>query len=145
VAFFIQILDVRHGWLDVELHLASEQRRFGASHVLNDPVRELAELALALVNGEAGDLGVEFWLEPNWLELHANASRDVALELIEIDDMAERSEVLASEVVDPTATAREILRCLQIARQWFPPAPDAGRWNAPFPDSLLSKLEKALL
>ena len=148
MTFFIQIIDVRHGWLDVELELASQEHRFAASHVLNDPVRELAELGLTLANRQGGDRIVEFWLEPDYLELRAIQGRELALELIAIDKSpvhgSDREQMLASEVVDQVVAAREILRCLRIARPHFPVEPSGGHWREPFPETIVSELGKAL-
>jgi hypothetical protein len=149
MTFSINIHEARHGWLYMELRLQAQQFELMASDVLNDPVQELAELALFITSAEAGTRVVNFWLEPQGYELCATANRELELKMSYSDEAypgLRKPSLVAVAVVDRTAVAREILRCLRAAQPLFTAAASADprTWNQPFPETTVAKLETTL-
>jgi hypothetical protein len=149
VTFTISIRNPRAGWIDVDLRLGEQSFQLAVSHVANDPVRELAELALFIARGEPGRARVTFWLEPAGYELSASRDRDLKLALSHSNDAFRTlfdPALVLEQRVEPSASAAEILNCLRAARSIFAAAVVADRdsWSHPFPESLVSQLETAL-
>jgi hypothetical protein len=149
MSFAINITNPRRGWIDVEIRLGEQRFEFAASDVANDPVRQLAELALSLVRCEPPNARAVFWLEPSGYEL--SAIRDPELELMlsySEDAFANLFDpsVVLQQPVDASATAGEILRCLGTAKSLVAAAGavDERPWAHPFPDALVGQLEAAL-
>jgi hypothetical protein len=145
----ISIRNPRHGWIDVDLHLGEQRFELPVSHVANDPVRELAELALFIARGEPGCARVTFWIEPAGYELCArrDAVLNLALSYSEhaFTTLFDPTPVLEQQV-EPSACAVAILNCLRAAQPMFAAAVAADRsaWCHPFPEALLSQLEGAV-
>lgn len=149
MSFAINIENPRSGWIDIELCVGERRFEFAASDVANDPVRELAELALSVVRGEPLRARAVFWLEPSGYEL--SALRDPQLELtVSYSEHAFASlfdpEVMLRHRVDATETGAEILRCLRAAKGLLAKAAtvDARPWAHAFPDDRLAELEAAV-
>jgi len=149
MSFAINIENPRRGWIDVALSLGEERFEFAASDVANDPVRQLAELALSIVRGEPSKVRAVFWLEPSGYELCASRDPDLKL-TVSYSEHAFANlfdpAVLLRETVDAFATAVEILRSLRTAKSLFAVAAavDPRPWAHPFPDTLVTQLEAAL-
>lgn len=147
--FSISIRNPRQGWIDVDLRLDEQRFELPVSDIANDPVRELAELALLVARGEPGSARVTFWIEPAGYELCAK--RDAVLNLVlsysehAFRTLFDPSPVLEQQV-DPSECADAILNCLRAAQPMFAAAVAADRtaWCHPFPESLLLQLEAAL-
>jgi hypothetical protein len=131
VRFQLELANPRHGWLDVVVVLGERRNELVASSVLNDPVRELAELALFVMRGEHGDIAVRFWREPEWYELRATRGaltwRDYAL-----------------AVPSPRVVASEILRALRELEPQISVDGDSERWAHPFPAAQVDALAALL-
>jgi len=104
MAFAIDIRNPRHGWIDVAFHLNERDFRFKASNVSNDPVRDLAELALFIVRGAPWRSHVTFWLEPEGYELRA--SRDPAVRLVVSSSRHAYRTLFDPEVLSDGASSR---------------------------------------
>ena len=149
MSFAINIENPRRGWIDVALSLGEERFEFAASDVANDPVRQLAELALSIVRGEPSKVRAVFWLEPSGYELCAGRDPDLKL-TVSYSEHAFANlfdpAVVLRETVDAFATAAEILRSLRTAKSLFGAAAavDPRPWAHPFPDTLVTQLEAAL-
>lgn len=149
MAFSISIRNPRHGWIDVELRLGEQRFELPVSDVANDPVRELAELALFIARAELGSARVTFWIEPAGYELCA--MRGAVLNLVlsyseyAFRTLDDPSPVLEQQV-DPSECAAAILNCLRAAQPVFAAAVVADRtaWGHPFPEALLLQLDAAL-
>lgn len=149
MSFAIRINEARHGWLYMELWLGEQKLEWMASDVLNDPVRELAELALFIASGDAGARSVNFWLEPQGYELCATYNLELKLKLLFSDEAYPslwRPKLVTVEIIDRGTAAREILRCLRAAQPLFrtTPSPNGRVWNQPFPDAAMARLEAML-
>jgi hypothetical protein len=149
VTFAIKICNPRVGWIDVVLRLGERSFQLAVSDVANDPVRELAELALFIARGEPGRARAMFWLEPAGYELSAIRDPDLILALSYSEDayttLFDPTLVLAQRV-EPSGSATELLDCLRTAQPIFAAALVANprSWSHPFPESLVSQLAAAL-
>lgn len=149
MSFAINIANPRRGWIDVALSLGDERLEFAASDVANDPVRQLAELALSIVRGEQSKARAVFWLEPSGYELCASRDPELKLTLSHSGDAFSSlfdPVVVLRQPVDARTTAVEILRSLRTAKGLFAAAAavDPRPWAHPFPDALVTQLEAAL-
>ena len=141
--FSISISNARANWIDINLNVGDELRQFMASSVLNDPLRELADLGVFIATREPGTLGVRFWLEPGGLELRAVWQPELVLVLYEADEAypaLDRPRVVVEEVVEPNAAARELLRSLLRAEHVLSPQ----TWGHEFPAERASVLADAI-
>ena len=139
MSFYIHIHEAVHGWLAIELTVGSRRLELMASDVYNDPLRELAELALFLANGQTGVRGVELHFEPDYYELRANKDDELRLQLVYVEDR----HVAPEEAITGTASAREILHCLRSAQPLLTASPpeDGRVWDEPFPELAVARLE----
>lgn len=140
----LTIHGARHGWLELELVLAEQRVSFAASDVLNDPVRELADLALFIARRGVGSARASFWLEPAGYELRAVRDWKLDLALVSAREAypnITHGELVAEESVDAIVTARHIASQLRLAQQLL-----AGRtaWKYGFPDDTLLAVWAAL-
>lgn len=148
MAFAINIGNPRAGWIDVDFRLDDQELRFSASSVLNDPVRELAELGLFIAHGHPWRARVLFWLEPEGYEVCASREPELVLRVSYSEAPCTRRRdptVVLERTIDPMATAMEILRCLRAAQPMFAAAnaADARSWHT-FPYEQVLELEQAL-
>lgn len=142
--FSIKITKAHANWIHIELEIGGARQVLMASSVLNDPLRELADLGVFIATREPGNLGARFWLEPNGLELRASwRQADLVLALYEADEAYPelRQPRLALEgVVDANEAARELLRCLNAARSLL----TREQWRHDFPAERVSVLADAI-
>jgi hypothetical protein len=141
--FSISISNARVNWIDVDVSVGDVRRQFMASAVLNDPLRELADLGVFVATREAGTLGVRFWLEPAGLELRAYRRPELVLALYEADDASPallRPRLVVEEEIDAAAAARAILGCLLRVEQILSPQ----TWQYAFPAERTSVLAHAI-
>jgi hypothetical protein len=142
VTFAIDIGTPHHGWIDIDVTIDVERFAFSASHVLNDPIRELADLARFVASNERGRVRVLFWLEPQGYELAVTRDDELRIAL-------HRSEMASPDLDDPVVLVlerpleaipfvREIVRCLRAVQPSFPVAHE--HWMEPFPTVLLDEL-----
>lgn len=148
--FAIHLLRPRSGWVDVDLTLGAHRVHFAASHVLNDPVEELAGFGLLLMQPQdVARRSVTFWLEPAGYELLASDEAPTELRLryakYAYPRLGDAIDV-ARIRLDRRACGAEIARCLRSASAEFVQARSENRhaWNQPFPEKLLSLLESTL-
>ncbi len=141
--FSINIRNPRSGWLDLDLQVGEWQLKHSVSAVANDPVRELAELALFIVRNDSGRARVVFWLEPAGYELAAVRDHELEL-LVRYSKHAFANlfdpELVLEHQIDPTQCVAEILRCLRAAQPVFAVS-DRAAWSHPFPTAVLDELE----
>ena len=145
MSFSIHVRGALHGWLTIEVTLGAELCSFDASDVYNNPLQELAELALFFASGARGARGVEFHIEPNHFELRAVYDEDLELQLVHVEDVARgvhQATRVAAERPAPIAAAREILRCLRAAQPLVSALSfDRARvWDEPFPELAVARL-----
>lgn len=142
--FSIRISNARANWVDVSVSIGDERRQFMASSVLNDPLRELADLGVFIAAREPGTLGVRFWLEPAGIELRAFWKPELVLALYEADeaypDLDRSRRIVVEQAVDSYAAAREILRCLLDTEHVVSPR----TWHHEFPAERASVLADAI-
>jgi hypothetical protein len=146
VTLSIDVRNPRSGWIDVDLRLDERRFEMAVSDVANDPIRELAELALFIAKREPHGARATFWLEPAGYELSASRDPEPTLYL----SYAERAfatlfppTTLVLECpIDPDVSASEILRCLRVARPMFVAAraTDPRAWRHPFPEAHVTSL-----
>ena len=120
--FRIDIRNPRHGWIDVDFVLGDRRFELTASHVLNDPVTELAELALFVARSDPGQADVTFWLEPAGYGLRASRGPDLKLAVLYAEYAGRRlwdPSVVSEHPVGVSSTASEIVRCLRAAQPAF--------------------------
>lgn len=113
------------------LALGDRRDTFSASAVLNDPVRDLAELALFVLRGEHGDITARFWLEPAWYELRATPGA-----------LVWRGYALAFS--SARVVASEIVRALRELQPQISAGGDRERWYHAFPAEQLAAAEALL-
>ena len=147
MSFALELANPRAGWLDVTVALGP-RIAFSASHVLNDPLRELAELALFIASRDRGRCAVRFWLEPEGHELAADRDDTLRLTWRSADrarpDLVEPRLVHARVVDAPRAIASEILRALRDVQPHLPVDGNSGIWSHPFPVAQVARLADAL-
>lgn len=76
------------GWLPVTIRVGEQVYETAASGVLNNPLDELVDAAVALRHDDPLCVYVRLWEEPGWKELRFAAERgakDVVIELIDTD------------------------------------------------------------
>ena len=138
--FLLELTNPRAGWIDVAIAIGDDSFGFAASAVLNDPIRELAELGLVLASGESGRVAVRFWLEPAGYELAVTRADACTLAWTYAHDAMPRlvrPQLVQECAIDaPRAIASEILRCLRAVQ----PLLDGGAWPHPFPIEAATRL-----
>lgn len=149
MSFAIELTNPRAGWLDVEVSFEGHSPfAFCASHVLNDPIRELAVLGLFLLTGQRGRFAVRFWLEPEGYELAATEHDDTySLQWSYAEeaspDLRDPTRLL-DRPFSPRAIASELLRALRAAEPLLPAKRTSSVWQHPFPADAVARLADAL-
>ena len=142
--FLLELTNPRAGWVDVALALGDDAFGFAASAVLNDPVRELAELGLFVARGERGRAAVTFWLEPAGYELAVIRDDACRLEWHYAHEARPRlvrpQLVHACPIEAPRAIASELLRCLRELQPLVPLDGDTSVWPHPYPMATATRL-----
>lgn len=144
VSFTIDFTQPRHGWIEVAVAFPAQRYTFAASHVLNDPIRELADLALLLASGEPGQCIATFWLEPAGYELSAVLYDKPCLVWTHWTQTFPRTQqptVLDELAIDSRrAIASELMRSLTALRSLVPAEGDPAMWKHAFPAPQLERL-----
>lgn len=142
--FRLDLTNPRAGWVDVALAIGDDSFGFAASDVLNDPIRELADLALFLATGEHGRIAATFWLEPAGYELAITHDDQVRLAWSYGHDarpQLRRPQLVHEHGLDaPRAIASEILRSLRELQLLVPVDGDKGIWRHPYPMAAATRL-----
>jgi hypothetical protein len=138
----ISIDPPKFGWLRITIELAGTCHIFDASDVLNDPVTELANACLVLLDGP-NSTTVGFWLEPLWHMLELQAY-DNGLTTVTFSCFADENQLnpksKATTSVDTKSLCRHILTRLRRMHE----ATGAGQypryecWGKEFPDAEVS-------
>lgn len=109
--FDLHLSVVGHGWLDVMIAIDDVEITYSASNVLNDPLHDLADAALAIEGTAVVRESVALWLEPYWMHLQFEAHDGSDAVHVIVYDEAAHVAVLTGAV--SRATARdEIARAL---------------------------------
>lgn len=153
--FSLDIRDPRNGWVEVRLSFLGQDFELAASDVANDPISELAQVAIFLLSEESAPRRATFWLEPEGYDLSAwRADGKTWLALRHSEDafttLFEPVETLLEAPVGSIVVARELLRSLKDARADLVAAHEHIReksfrgWRYPFPDDLVNQISEAL-
>jgi len=149
VSFAIDFMQPRHGWLEVAVAFPTQRYTFAASHVLNDPIRELADLALLLAGGDHGKCIATFWLEPAGYELAAvlyDKPQLVWTHWTQTFPRTQQPTLLEEFAIDaPRAVASELLRALTDLRSLVPADGDPDMWKHPYPAEQVDRLAALLV
>jgi hypothetical protein len=141
VRFSIDLTDPRNGWIEVAVAIGEDSYGFSASDVLNDPIRELADLGLFLASSDHARVAVRFWLEPAGYELAVTRDRLTWSYAHNAGPNLVKPQVRQDlEIETPHAIAREILRCLRDVH----PLLDTKNWRHPFPMETATRLAGVL-
>jgi hypothetical protein len=117
-----------NGWLPVDVRVDDYATQIVASNVLNDPVAELIDVAIAVAGEGAVNATVRLWLEPRWAALRfacAPASSIVAVEIHDVD----RRTTLASTEVDRKGLAVDIVAALALFESRFSSNGTVAGWK----------------
>ena len=142
MTFAIDIGGAGAGWVGIDLTLGEQTFEMWVSDVANDPLRELADLALFVARGDLGEARATFWLEPEGYELRA--VRDSALVLAvrhsrrAFATLQDPRLVLEREV-EWRPVASELARALRAMLAVPPP-----RWRYELPAEQIVALEAML-
>jgi hypothetical protein len=99
------------GWLPLAVRVGERVYETEASGVLNDPLDELVEAAVALRRDDRVCASVRLWEEPEWKELRFTAERgdeDVVIELVDTDRRVLMSKVTGKRDAIATFLAGEL-------------------------------------
>ena len=146
--FLLELTNPRAGWIDVAVAIGDDSFGFAASDVLNDPIRELADLGMFVATGELGRLAATFWLEPAGYELAV--TRDDLFRLAwsyarDARPRLRRPQILHEHAIAaPLTIASEILRCLREVQPLVPLDGDKSIWRHPYPMATATRLAGVL-
>lgn len=105
--FMLQIGRPRFGWLPLSITIGDVTVEDEASGVLNDPLAEIADVAVAMGRNDGLSERVSIWLEPEWLDLQFEATAGAETVEIALHDRGGRRRVAGTRV--PRALARDEL------------------------------------
>lgn len=103
----LQIGRPHFGWLPLAITIGDETFKDEASGVLNDPLTEIADVAVAMGRDAGLSERVSIWLEPEWLDLQFNAAAGAETVEIALHDRGGRRRAATTTV--PRALARDEL------------------------------------
>ena len=126
------------GWLPITVRVGGHVYETAASGVLNDPLDELVDAAVALRRDDRLCSSVRLWEEPAWKELRFTAERgdeDVVIELIDTDRRTLMSKAAGKRDAVATCLAGE----LAIFEEGLARTGAVGGWGA-FPSVKLRQV-----
>jgi hypothetical protein len=126
------------GWLPLHLTIGDDTIDVAASNVLNDPLAELADVAVAMGHRDALEARVGLWLEPEWLHLRFDADAGADIVEVSLHDRGGRRRVAG------TRAGREVVRAELLHALWrlASGAPRDGRLEG-WPSFPWAQLRKA--